>query len=53
MKEVNINLKEWIFSIDKHTFCIINGGPGIIRNIMRYSIEELDIYLLIFNEYLL
>jgi len=52
MKEVNINLIELIFNIDKHTFCIINGGPGIIRNNIRYSIEECEIYLLIFVEYL-
>ena len=49
--DVSINLEFLISKIDKIKFCNINGGPGIIRKIIKYSNEEFEIYLSILLEY--
>ena len=45
------NLQIGISNNDKIIFCNINGGPGINLKIIRYSMLELEIYLLIFWAY--
>ena len=41
--KINFNLV--IFKKDNNKFCKNKGGPGIILNIIKNSIDELDIYL--------
>ena len=47
IKVTNINFEIFIFKRDKRKFCIPNGAPGIILKIIKYSIDDFWIYLLI------
>ena len=53
IKLVRINFVLVIFKKDNNKFCKNKGVPGIILKIIKYSVDELDMYLFKLFTYLL